>query len=248
MRNISACFPELPENRVRNMACRHFRHMAMALFTMSVAWWSSRRRLERLARFRHRDYLDNCLQAGRNVILLVPHFTSLEILGITLFSQYPMTSMYQRHHNPFMDRLIRQKRGRFGTVLFPQKSSLKPLVKSIRSGIPFYYLPDQDPGHSRGVFVPFFGIQAATHASLGKLAEIGDAVVIPCMATVSRYGTRLDIVFNPPLENFPTGDRESDAAAMNRTIEELVLLAPEQYFWSHKRFKTRPPGEPPFYR
>ena len=120
------------------------------------------------------------------------------------------------------------------------------MIKAVRNGTPLYYLPDQDPG-SKGVFVPFFDIQTSTYTSLGKLAKLGKAVVVPCMAKITAYGLKIDIIFDPPMEKFPGGDSVEDAATMNKAIENLISIAPEQYFWSHKRFKTRPKGEKPFY-
>jgi KDO2-lipid IV(A) lauroyltransferase len=214
---------------------------------MSIAWWASKQRIKRLATFHQREYFDQALEQNKNIILLAPHFTSLELLGAILVSQTHMSSMYQTHRNPSLDTEMIRRRTRFGTNLFNYKSSMKGLVRSIRDGVPFYYLPDQDPGKTRGVFAPFFGIQTATFPALSKLSRLGDATVIPCMARVRRFGTGIDVVFDRPLENYPTSDQVADAATMNRAIEKLIVNAPEQYFWSHKRFKTRPDGEPPFY-
>ncbi len=113
--------------------------------------------------------------------------------------------------------------------------------------MPFYYLPDQDPGKKKGIFAPFYGIPTATYPALPKLAKLGNAQVIPCMARLKRFGFGFDVIYGNPLDNFPTDDLGADVTAMNQAIEALIEHAPEQYFWSHKRFKTRPDGEHPFY-
>ncbi len=245
--NLAACYPELNSMQIRRLSRQHFHHMVIGVFTLSIAWWASPKRLQRLSTFHHREHLDTALQQGKNVILMAPHFTSLEILGGILFNEMPMTSMYQHHRNHALDAEITRRRTRFGSVLYDYKSSLKGLVKSIREGIPFYYLPDQDPGKTRGVFAPFFGIQTATFPALSKLARLGNASVIPCMARIRKYGTGIDIIFANALQDYPTGDPVEDATIMNHAIEQLIENAPAQYFWSHKRFKTRPDGEDPFY-
>ena len=136
---------------------------------------------------------------------------------------------------------------RFGVVLYARNAPAKSMIRAMRAGLQFYYLPDQDPGDGQGVFAPFFSIPAATFGALGRLARLGAARVVPCATRLLPRGRGYEIIFAPPLENFPSGDEARDAAAMNRAIEELIALMPEQYLWSHRRFKTRPPGEPPFY-
>ncbi|MYB35443.1 MAG: lysophospholipid acyltransferase family protein [Gammaproteobacteria bacterium] len=246
-RNISACFPEHPEREVRQLSRAHFQHMLIGIMTLSIAWWSSARRLEKLVTVRNIEYLESCIKRGENIILLVPHFTNLEILGIWLFSRYRMNAVYKPNRDEQVDRFIRQRRCRFKGRLHRHTGIQKELIKDVRRGIPLYYLPDQDSG-GWGVFAPFFGIPTATFGSLGRIAEMAQAVVIPCIATLSGSGHRIEVLFDQPMQNFPTGNAVEDATSMNRVIEKLIGIAPEQYFWSHRRFKTRPGGEKPFYQ
>ncbi len=132
-------------------------------------------------------------------------------------------------------------------TLYNYRDTSAGLIKSIRRGQPFYYLPDQDPGRN-GVFAKFYKIETATYPSLNRIAELGNACVVPCMAKLRRFGTGFDIYFDPPLKNYPTGDDIEDATQMNKAIERLISYAPAQYFWSHRRFKTRPEGEEAFYK
>ena len=245
-RNLSACFPQLPDAEIRRLARRHFRVLAAAALATGVGWWARPARLARLTHFRGGDIHARARASG-NVILLAPHFAGLEYGGIRLSLDAPLLSMYQHHKNPHLDAVIAAGRARFGVVLYARNAPAKSMIRAMRAGLQFYYLPDQDPGDGKGVFAPFFSIPAATFGALGRLARLGDARVVPCATRLLPRGRGYEIIFAPPLENFPSGDEARDAAAMNRAIEELIALMPEQYLWSHRRFKTRPPGEPPFY-
>ncbi len=245
--NLGRCFPDLPDKEINHLARSHFHAMATGFLLISWAWWASARRLAAITAFRNRAILDDHLARGENIILLVPHFCCLEFLGGLLFSQLNMVSIYQKHKNPFMEQFVLKRRTRFGDTMYSSKEITVGLIKSIRNGAPFYYLPDQDPGKGRGVFASFYGIRTATFPSLNKIAGTTRAKVIPCMARIKRYGAGIEVIFHPPLQDYPCGDAIEDANTMNRAIEDLIANAPAQYFWSHKRFKTRPDGEEPFY-
>ena len=245
--NLGLCFPDLSKKQVRGLARAHFHAMATGFLLLSWAWWAPAGQLASITTFRNRAILDDHLARGENIILLVPHFCCLEFLGGLLFSQLHMVSMYQKHKNPFIERFILERRSRFSSVMYDSRKISASLIKSVRNGIPLYYLPDQDPGKERGVFASFYGIPTATLPSLNKIAATTRAKVIPCMARIKSFGTGIEVIFHPPLPDYPGGDAIADAGAMNRAIEDLIANAPAQYFWSHKRFKTRPDGEKSFY-
>ena len=245
--NLRLCFPALSDKDIRHLARSHFHAIVTGFLLISWAWWAPAKRLAAISTFKNRAILDDSLAKGENIILLVPHFCCLEFLGGLLFSQLNMASIYQKHKNPFMDQFILKRRSRFGDTMYRSKGISGSLIKSIRNGAPFYYLPDQDPGKEKGIFASFYGIQTATFPSLTRIAGITRAKVIPCMARIKRFGAGIEVIFHPPLENYPCGDVIEDANTMNRAIEDLIANAPAQYFWSHKRFKTRPDGEESFY-
>ncbi len=245
--NLGLCFPDLPDQEIKSLARAHFHAMATGFLLISWAWWAPAKRLAAITAFRNREILDDHLARGENIILLVPHFCCLEFLGGLLFSQLDMVSIYQKHKNPFMEQFMLKRRTRFGDTMYSSKGISSSLIKSIRNGAPFYYLPDQDPGEERGVFASFYGIRTATLPSLNKIAATTRAKVIPCMARIKSSGAEIEVIFHAPLQDYPCGDAIEDASAMNRAIEDLIANAPAQYFWSHKRFKTRPDGEESFY-
>lgn len=245
--NIERCFPSLSLRKRRRMVRRHFRAFGQSLVDITIAWWAGTPRLKRLVRLRHRRHLDEALRAKRNVILLVPHFLGIEIGGIRLSLEAPVVSVIRHPDNKLLRILMQRARTRFGAKVIEHNQSLTTLVRAVKSGSLLHYSPDQDAGYRHSVFAPFFGIPAATFTSLGRLARLTDALVIPCITYQRPWGRGYDMVFHPPLSDFPTGDPMADATRMNEEIERSVRLHPEQYFWLHKRFKTRPPGEPKFY-
>lgn len=245
-RNLERCFPGLDDARRREILRQSFRIVGQSVFCTGVNWWASSLRLERLVTTRDRHHYDNALAAGHNVILLAPHFIALEMGGVYLSRERPMISMYQRAKNGVIDEYVRRGRSRFGGEMVERKAPMGALVRAIRRGKPFYYLPDQDAGR-RGLMVPFFGIPASTSPTLGRFAQVGRAQVIPCFTRQVEKAGGWEIIFGAPLEDYPTGDPFEDTRRMNACIEAAVREMPEQYFWLHKRFKTRPAGEPDFY-
>ena len=121
------------------------------------------------------------------------------------------------------------------------------MLRVIKDGGIFLYLTDQDQGREGAVFAPFFGIPAITVTGMGRVAALTDAVVIPCFMRALPWGRGYEAIFQPPLENFPTDDAVADTTRMNKIIEDAVREMPEQYFWVHRRFKTRPENAPAFY-
>jgi KDO2-lipid IV(A) lauroyltransferase len=157
-----------------------------------------------------------------------------------------MITMYRSSRNKLVDAMLK-KRGRFRAVLFERKSNLKALIRHLREGRPFYYLPDQDPGGAEGVFVPFFGVPAATVTALSRIAKMTDAVVIPCHNRILPWGRGFEVSFEAPLNSYPSDDPEKDARRMNEEVERAVRRNPAQYLWGYRRFKTRPQGSPSLY-
>jgi KDO2-lipid IV(A) lauroyltransferase len=251
LRNLELCFPERPPQEIQMLARETFRNIARVTLSSGIGWWAGRDRLTRLVQLKHSVHYERALKSGRNLILLAPHFVALEIGGIYLSMTSPIASIYQRGRNPVFDQLTLNGRSRFGAILAERKSDARRLIREMKKGTPLYYLPDQDPGIQwdprRAVFAPFFGIQTATWATLARLASLTNALVLPCATKILSAGQGFEVIFGPPLENFPSGDPLLDATSMNRVIEVFIRDMPDQYFWAHRRFKTQPPGSPDYY-
>lgn len=245
--NITHCFPELSPRQRRRLVRRHFRAFGRSVIDLALAWWSGPRRLRRLVRFRDRHHYDLARTTQRNIILLAPHFLGLEIGGIRLSLETPLLAVFHHPRNQVLRALMWRARTRFGLRLVEYNRPFTALVRAVKSATPLYYLPDQDAGRRHAVFAPFFGVPAATFTALSRLARMTDAVVIPCVTYQRSWGRGYEIVFHPPLADFPTADVVADTARMNAAIERAARLHPEQYFWLHKRFKTRPLGAGKFY-
>lgn len=249
--NLRACFPERSPAAQRKLARAHFRAFAQAALATPVSWWGSEKRMKRLVRTPGKEHFERALATRKPVILLVAHFVAIEVAGMVLAPDYVMIDMYKRPRNLFFDWLIRTRRTRYrsrrGGWLIERREGIKPVIRALRQGGTFFYLSDQDQGRDGAVFAPFFGIPAATLTALSRLAQLTGAVVIPTHAKQLPWGRGYELSFQPALENFPTDDVLADTARMNKIIEDAVRETPEQYFWSHRRFKTRPEGERSFY-
>ena len=248
LRNLEICFPDLPPTERRRMLRRHFGYLGEAAFGQGLIWGVSRRRLQRLVRVVDRGRIDACIAGGRPVIVLVPHFVGLELAGAAFTALvHPGVYMYQRLRDPVIDAQVLRARTRFGGRSIERQDDLRGLVREIKAGTPFFYLPDQNAGPRDGVFVPFCGVAASTVPTLSRFARLTGALVIPTYARYLPWGGGIELIFDPPLVSFPSDDPVADTVLMNRVIEARVRTMPEQYFWVHRRFKTRPAGEPPIY-
>lgn len=244
--NLALCFPELSPKARERLVRRHFRAFGRSFLERGILWWSKPARIERLVRVEGLEHW----QAVRNgpVIWFAPHFVGLDMGGARLALMASAASMYSAQKNPVFDRLLFRGRTRFNEQrLFSRQDGVREVVKVIRAGVPFYYLPDMDFGPRDSIFVPFFGVPAATITGLSRLARMGRARVVPVVTRQLAGGRGYVLRFYPPWEDFPSDDIHADTRRMNAFIEERVREMPEQYFWLHKRFKTRPPGLPRLY-
>ena len=240
--NLTLCFPDMPEEEREDLALRHFKMLGRSALELSILVWGSGEDLLRMIHVVGLEHLRST--SGRPVIALAPHFIGLNFGGIRVAYEYPGTaSIYSRQKNPVLDRLFLRARTRFGApVLVSRQEGLRAVVRTIKSGHSFYFLPDMDFGARDALFVPFFGVPTATITALPRLARLTGAAVIPVVTR--QVGDGYEVRFYPAWEDYPTHDLAADVRRMNAFIEERVLEMPEQYFWAHKRFKTRPPGEP----
>ncbi|XZG70099.1 LpxL/LpxP family acyltransferase [Chitinibacteraceae bacterium HSL-7] len=242
--NLRLCFPEWEEVARHRVLRRHYRMLAGNLLAYGVLWFGSEARLRRLVIRRHAEHIESV--AERTVIVLAPHFLGLDWGGIRQSMESRGASMYSSTHDRAFDQLLRYGRSRFNDpILIARREGIRAIVKAIQPGTMFYYLPDQDLGPSESIFAPFFGVQTATTPALGKLARLRSAAVLPMISTVEKG--RFVVEYLPVWENFPSGDEQADTARMNALIEEYVRRDPAQYYWLHRRFKTRPAGEAGFY-
>lgn len=247
--NLGLCFPDLKDRELQELLRSHFKMFGQSLMcTLGITWHRPKQRVEQWVRINERRSLDEALKQKKNIILMAPHFLGLELAWARLSSEWEMAGMYREPRRNIFHWSVHQKRTQFGGIALGSSGSAKLAIESIKEGKPFYYLPDLDQGkQARYVFAPFLGIPAATITALSRFARITDAVVIPCVTRQLSASEGYEINLLPALEEFPCDDPVRDAERVNALIAEQVKGSPEQYFWVHRRFKTRPEGEPDLY-
>lgn len=248
-RNLELCFPELSEAQREHLLKENFASTGIAFFEMAMSWWWPRQRLARLAHIEGLEHLQEAQAQGRGVILMAFHFTTLEIGAALLGQRQTIDGMYREHDNPVFDYVQRRGRERHNAdATAIEREDIRAMLKVLRAGRAIWYAPDQDYGRKQSIFVPLFGIPAATVTATTKFARLGKALVVPFTQTRLADGSGYRLVIHPPLEDFPGESEEADCLRINRLVEQAIRQQPEQYLWAHRRFKTRPEGEPSLYR
>ena len=244
--NLAQCFPWMPAAERERLARTHFGAWCRSFLDHALLWWAPRSRIEQLVRVEGLEHLHAL--GGAPVILFVPHFVGLDAGFARLSCEIDMVSMYAQQKNPRLAARLLAGRTRFGgQKLVSRQDGIRAVLGTMREGRPLYYLPDMDYGSRGALFVPFFGVPAATMPGLSRIARVTGAKVLPCVTRMLPDGAGYLVSIEAPWRDFPTEDAAADTLRMNQYIERKVLEAPEQYFWMHKRFKTRPEGEARFY-
>lgn len=244
--NLKLCFPQMSDAARQQLVRAHFKMFLRGLIERSILWWSSAARINSLIRVEGIEHFEAL--KGQPMILLTPHFVGMDVGGQWVAQRADTVCMYANQKSLYLTRLLKEKRARFGNQhLYSRQQGLRPILKGMRDNLPFIYPPDQDQGVKDGAFIPFFGVPAATMTSLPRIAQMTGAKVVPSITRVLPGGAGYVLTFYPAWENYPSGDDIADARRMNEFIEQRVLEMPEQYFWLHKRFKTRPEGDTKFY-
>ncbi|MFV1973959.1 MAG: LpxL/LpxP family Kdo(2)-lipid IV(A) lauroyl/palmitoleoyl acyltransferase, partial [Thiohalobacterales bacterium] len=236
--NLELCFPELAGGENRRLVRAHFTSLGIAIIEIALGWWGTERKLRKLVTISGLDNLEKALQQGKGVLLLSAHFTTLEIGGRLLSMHIPFHVLYRRHKNPVIEFLIQKSRTRLYENAI-ERGDLRTMINSLRNNRPVWYAPDQDSGSDNSIFVPFFGVPAATLTTTSRLAGITGARVVPFFQTrlPGSRGYRLTLL--PALEQFPGSSIEADTRRIVELIEDRIRENPEQYIWAHRRFKTR---------
>lgn len=247
-RNLELCFPLLDEAAREQLLKENFASTGIAFFEMAMSWWWPRERLARLAHIEGLEHLQQLQAEGQGAILMALHFTTLEIGAALLGQRQTIDGMYREHKNPVFDYIQRSGRERHNhDATAIEREDIRAMLKVLRAGRAIWYAPDQDYGPKQSIFVPLFGVQAATVTATTKFARLGKARVVPFTQERLADGSGYRLVIHPPLDDFPGESEEADCLRINHWIEQAVSQHPEQYLWAHRRFKTRPPGEPKLY-
>ena len=244
--NLKLCFPAMTEEQRLWIGRGVFQNLARSTLELGRVWYGPVNEALANVKLLDKHHID-VWRGKAPVIVLAPHFVGLDMGGTRFSQEYPeVFSMYSEQKNKVFDRALRRARQRFNNAtLITRQQGMRPVLKALKAKQLFYYLPDMDFGAKDAVFVDFFGVKTATVTAMSRLAQITGAKIIPLVTrqTADGYEAR----FYPAWENYPTDDAIADARRLNAFLEERILEMPNQYFWVHKRFKTRPPGERSFY-
>jgi KDO2-lipid IV(A) lauroyltransferase len=241
-RNIEVCFPELSVQERRAIINDAFAELGIGFIEIALAYWGSKRKVNALCHLSGMEHIDKIQAEGKGVLLIAAHMTSLE-LCLRMFSErHPTAAMYKPAHNDLFEHYSHLKRARY-TVPIPNKN-MRPFLTYLRKGGVAFYLPDQHYGFRHSVFAPFFGVQTATIAKTPEFIKITGAAVVPVIFGRKPDGYHIEV--QPPVD-YPTGDAVADATILNQCIEANIRQYPTQYLWQHRRFKSRPEGEPSIY-
>ena len=242
--NLALCFPALSQRARRQLARAHLRLAMQCALDLPFLWWASPRRLAAQMTVTGREHMEALAVQGRNIIFILPHCVAMET-SVWLTRGRAAIGMMKPARNPVADYFLTRARMRFGAQMATRRQGLRSVVRAVQAGAAFFYFPDEDLGLKDAIFAPFYGVPAATVTTLGRLAELADAAIVPCFPRREGRGYTLEIL--PPLRDFPSGDATRDAHRMNAVLEQGIDKDRRQYLWTFKRFKNRPAGQPPVY-
>jgi KDO2-lipid IV(A) lauroyltransferase len=248
--NLALCFPELTDRQREALLRRHFYLLAQSIVDRGLCWYGQPSAIKETVLISGLEHLDQLVQAQRRIVMLAPHFIGLDVAATRLTMHLRQAAtLYASQSDPDVDQLVREGRERFNQVcLVSRREGVRGLIRHLREGVPIYYLPDMDFGRKGAAFIPFFGVQAATLMTAAQIARTWQAAVVPIVSRLDSETGRYQVEVLPPLEDFPGGQSLEEATArLNGLIESWIRVDPAQYYWVHRRFKTRPEGEKKFY-
>ncbi len=245
--NLRLCFPVKDDNWRAQLLRDSFDSIGTSLLETALSWWGADRKMNPLGHVTGMENLQQAVDAGKGVLLLSAHFMVPEVGGCYLSQLSEFNAMYRRSSNKLMDHMILSQRQKRLGRLFSTKD-VRGVIRSLRKGETVWYATDQNSARRESVFVDFFGIKASSNTATARLAKITGAAVVPFLTTRRADGSGYDLRLEPALENYPSGDLETDTQRINDLVEAWVREYPAQYLWTHRRFRTRPDrSDPSFY-
>lgn len=245
--NLELCFPQQPVVERNRVALRCFESMGMGMLEIGLAWWAKDPRAHCECTIKGLEHIREALQEGRGVLLCGAHLHTAELAGRFLALEQDIAIVYRPQNDIVAEAVANGCRSRYYSDLI-QHRDMRGVLRALAKNRVVWYAPDIDAGSKRSVFAPFFGVSAASLTATSRLAKVSGAPVVPCFYFRRVDGSGYDIEVQPALTRFPSEEVLDDTVRINRLIESAVRRVPEQYFWQHRRFKSRPPGEPPVYR
>ena len=239
--NLRLCFPELSEQEHRQLVRKTFLSNGIGLIEVAIAWFRDPEDYRSRVRVTGLEHLEAAVSRGKGVLLLCAHFSSLEMGGFLFNLIGEMDVTYRPNKNPLFQAAMFNGRIRHFRNVYDRKD-VRGAMRTLKAGRTLWYAPDQDYGAKHSVFVPFFGVQAATITATARFAKVNDSAVVFYSHYRNEDNSGYHLDFTPPLEGFPSGDEVADARKTNELVESAIRKQPDQYLWLHKRFKTQAAG------
>jgi KDO2-lipid IV(A) lauroyltransferase len=245
--NLKQAYPDYNDDKINELAKQSFKSLGLSIFEMGTAWFKKDDTLKKQCRIEGKEHLDQAMAKNKGVILLTGHFTTVE-MGGRLISLYldKYNAVFKKAHDPLFNAIMVHYRSKMGDELIETRN-VRAFIRGLKKGHATWFGPDQDFADQDIVFTPFLGGIASTLTATAKMARMTGAAVVPFYPVRLEKGKGYKLVVLPELENFPTDDIEADSARVNKTIEAMIYQNPEQYLWSHKRFKKQPDDKPSIY-
>jgi Kdo2-lipid IVA lauroyltransferase/acyltransferase len=240
--NLQLCFPELSNKERNTLTRKTFMSNGIGVLEIAMAWSRNPKDFSQRVTISGMENLEQAVSKGKGVLLVCAHFSTLEICGslFTLFSNMAVT--YRPHKNPLFEAVMFNGRMKLFSGVF-RRNDVRQAMRTLKEGNILWYAPDQDYGAKHSVFVPFFGVEAATITATARFAKFNDSAVLFFSNYRNEDNSGYHLDFGPILDNYPSGNQEADACKINQLVEKAVRKHPEQYLWLHKRFKTQAAGK-----
>lgn len=246
-RNLELCFPDMPLEERRELVRKNFESTGLALFETGMAWFWPDWRIKKWAKVQGLENLTQAVESKRGILLIGIHFLTLELGARIIGLQNPGVGVYRPHDNKLMDWVQTWGRLRSNKYMLDRKDT-KGMIRSLKQGEMVWYAPDHDYGPKSSVFAPLFAVEkAATTIGTSILMRMTNAVLLPFIPKRNDDDSGYTLIIEPEVFGFPKDDQVAAAEFMNKVVEKAIMVAPDQYMWLHRRFKTRPEGEPSLY-
>ncbi|WP_220767534.1 lauroyl-Kdo(2)-lipid IV(A) myristoyltransferase [Shewanella sp. MBTL60-007] len=246
--NLTTCFPEKSGDEIDALVKDNVENFVMILLAQSELLLKSRAHMRRRVQLHGFEHVEKARAAGQPVIFIMPHVWGIEYAGLRLNLDLPMVSMAKAHKNDLFNWFNNRMRSSQGGNIYMREAGIRALLAELKQDNSFFYLPDEDLGRDKSVFAPFLGTTKATLPVVGRLAQAGNAQVMPVKIGYDQSKRHFDLTVMPAIEPETMQGKENEAIALNKAVEQVILAYPEQYMWFLKVLKTRPEGEESIYK
>ncbi len=246
-RNLELCFPDMPPAEREALVHHNFESVGMGLIETGIAWFWPDWRIKKWFTATGFEHIQHAIDTHKGILLIGMHFLTLELGARIIGMLNPGIGVYRPNDNKLLNWLQTWGRMRTNKSMLNRKD-LRGMIRALKDGEMIWYAPDHDYGPQSSVFVPFFAVKnAATTKGSYLLIRSADPAVIPFIPRRLPHGKGYELIIFPGVSDIPLDDECATAAHMNHVMEKIILMAPEQYMWLHRRFKTRPPLEAKLY-